>query len=344
MSWLEVMSGHRVFASVLLLLVAFAESLGIERGRAFAVAGVSPESVADPDELVSYDALIALWQELLARHPTAPLGLRYASMWSVDGLGVVGYILRHARDGHHAIALTERLTRLVDPHLRIEIERKGSAHLVRLDHEARVVAMVEPMEMLVLAMVHIATSIVSEDVRPTEVCFRHAARHPVALYADLLGPDVPVRFKASFDGVSFPSALLDLPLQSANPRVVSYLVKHADALLHEVTAADAPLEERVRHTISAALASGDVDAPTIARTLGTSVRSLQRELQNRSTSFSREVDLARKERALLLLRRPELTVAEVAFMLGYSEARVFHRSFRRWTGTTPSDFRRTRTL
>lgn len=334
------MNEPRVFASVLLLLVGFAESMGIERARAFEVAGVSPADVEDLDALVPYESLIAIWQELLERFPSAPLGLRYASMWSVDGLGIVGYVLRHARDGHHAIALTERLTRLVDPYLRIEIERRADAHVVRLDHEPRVVAMVEPLEMLVLALVHIALSLVRDDARPTAVCFRHDARHPVTLYAELVGRDVPVRFGAPFNGVIFPSALLDLPLRDADPRMASYLVRHAEALLQEVQAVDAPLEERVRHAISTALASGDVEAPAIAKTLGVSVRTLQRELQGRGTSFSNEVDLARKGRALTLLRRPELTVAEVAFMLGYSDARVFHRSFRRWTGTTPTDFRR----
>jgi AraC-like DNA-binding protein len=34
-----------------------------------------------------------------------------------------------------------------------------------------------------------------------------------------------------------------------------------------------------------------------------------------------------------------LSVAEVAAILGFSEAAAFHRSFKRWTGTTPKEFR-----
>jgi AraC-like DNA-binding protein len=317
-------------------------SLGLPRERALAIGGLSHGALDDPDELVDYESLVRLWKELLEAFPSAPLGLRYAAMWSAAGLeplGVVGYALRHARDGHEAVSLYARFARLADPCLRVAVTSSGAAHTVRVDHEPRVVAMVEPMEMLVLAMVSIAKQLVRDDVGPSLVCFRHAARHPLAHYEALLGGAVPVRFEAAFDGVVFPSAHLDLPLRDADPRMVSYLSRHAEALLARIADTEAPLEEQVRCAIQARLLTGEAQAEPVARSLGLSVRSLQRGLAERSTSFSHEVDHARRERALLLVRRPDLTVAEVAFMLGYADPRVFHRSFRRWTGMTPTAFR-----
>lgn len=334
----------RVFASVVLFLLGFAEAHGLPRARALAIAGLREEDLADPDELVPYEPLVLLWRELVLLLPGEALGARYASLWRLDGLGVVGYVLRHARDGHHALDLTLRFSRLADPYLRVSVERRGDQHAVRIDHEPRVVALVEPLEMLVLATVRMATSLVRDEVRPSEVCFRHAPRHPASTYTEVVGVEVPVRFGAAFDGVVFPTALLDLPLREADPRMATYLERHAEVLLEKVAADQAPLEERVRHAVRSSLASapGEVTAEQVARALGTSLRSLQRELQDVGTSFSREVDEARKERALALLARDELTVAEVAFMLGYAESRVFLRSFRRWTGTTPTAFRRQR--
>ena len=308
------MSGQ-VFASVPSLLVGFAGSVGLGRARALEVAGLSEEAIADPDALVPYDCLVALWRELLVLHPHEPLGARYAALWSVDALGVVGYLVRHAANGHRALALTLRFSRLADPFLRVAIVRDGDRHTVTIDHEPRVVAMVEPMEMLVLATVRMANSLVRDDVQPMELCIRHAARHPRSAYADLVGAEVPVCFGAPFDGVSFATSLLDLPLRAADPRIASYLERHAEELLQRVLDETAPLEERVRHAIEAALTE-------------------------RGLTFSREVDAARHARALVLLRRPQLTVAEVAFMLGYADSRVFHRSFRRWTGLTPTEYRR----
>jgi AraC-like DNA-binding protein len=329
----------RVFASVVVVLFAFAESLGVPRARLFELTGLDEAALADPDELVPYEHLVTVWRELLARRPGEPLGLRYAPFLEAGTLGVVGYAVRHARDGHQALDLTLRFVKLADPFLGFRVVRRGDFVEMHIEHEPRVVEMVEPLEMLVLATVRMARSLFQGDPRPSEVCFRHRARHPRALYTEVVG-DTPVRFEASFDGVVFPAALLDLPLAAADARMSSYLVTHAETLLERTSEQDAPLEERARRAIRAALPSGEVTAADVAKTLGTSTRSLQRALQEKGTSLSHEVDEARKERAMVLLRRPELTVAEVAFMLGYAESRVFLRSFRRWTGKTPTELRR----
>jgi len=48
----------------------------------------------------------------------------------------------------------------------------------------------------------------------------------------------------------------------------------------------------------------------------------------------------RRELALQYLRQPAMAVCEVAYLLGFSESSAFHRAFKRWTGTTPNEFRR----
>jgi AraC-like DNA-binding protein len=35
-----------------------------------------------------------------------------------------------------------------------------------------------------------------------------------------------------------------------------------------------------------------------------------------------------------------MAIAEIAFLLGFSEASAFHRAFKRWCGSTPADYRR----
>lgn len=333
----------RVFASVPGLLLMFAASVGLEREAALERAGLTEEDLRDPDALVPYESLVAIWDELTQRYPEAPLGARYAAMWSFEGLGIVGYVLRNAATGHDAIRSCLRFSRLVDPFLRFDVTRRGDEHIVALDHEPRVVAMSEPLEMLVLATVKMARSLYAVPPLPRAVCFRHRCRHSPEVYAPIVGDGVPVRFGERFDGIVFPSALLDLPIANADPRVATYLLRHAETLLAETQApSDVPIELRVRRAIDGALPSGKVDAATIAKQLGTSVRSLQRDLGGRRTTFSRLLDEARQARSLALLAKPELTVAEVAFLLGYAESRVFHRSFRRWTGKTPTEWRRTK--
>jgi AraC-like DNA-binding protein len=67
-------------------------------------------------------------------------------------------------------------------------------------------------------------------------------------------------------------------------------------------------------------------------------RQLQRVLQAEGTTYQALLDEARRDLALARLRLPGTTAAEVALLLGYSEAGAFTRAFRRWTGTTPGAY------
>jgi len=83
--------------------------------------------------------------------------------------------------------------------------------------------------------------------------------------------------------------------------------------------------------------------PTLAKRLAMSERTLKRRLQAHGTSYSRLVDSARRERAITLLLVPSVTVQRVATSIGYTDPANFARAFRKWTGQTPSNYRRAAT-
>ena len=64
-------------------------------------------------------------------------------------------------------------------------------------------------------------------------------------------------------------------------------------------------------------------------------KTLTRRLRNEGTTFRGLLDELRLQLAERYLRQPNLSVDEVAFLLGYSERSAFHRAFRRWTGRAP---------
>jgi AraC-like DNA-binding protein len=71
-------------------------------------------------------------------------------------------------------------------------------------------------------------------------------------------------------------------------------------------------------------------------------RSLQRRLHGEATSFAAVLDEVRRVRAFERLADPALSVAEVAFLLGYAEPAAFNHAFKRWTSQTPQQWRATR--
>jgi transcriptional regulator GlxA family with amidase domain len=65
----------------------------------------------------------------------------------------------------------------------------------------------------------------------------------------------------------------------------------------------------------------------------------RRALRDAGTSFSELVDRTRRAMATDLLADRSLAIYEIAFLLGYSEPSTFYRAFRRWTGTSPREYR-----
>src|SRR5690606_11850407 len=84
---------------------------------------------------------------------------------------------------------------------------------------------------------------------------------------------------------------------------------------------------------------GFLAAEAVALQLKVSPRTLKRRLAEQGTSYSELLDTLRQERAALLLEDPELSVQEIADLVGYSDTANFTRAFKRWTGLTPQAFR-----
>ena len=66
---------------------------------------------------------------------------------------------------------------------------------------------------------------------------------------------------------------------------------------------------------------------------------MRRTLSASGTSFQVLLKDVRAQLAKRYLTNPRLSLSEVAFLLGYSEPSAFHRAFRKWTGTTPVEYR-----
>ena len=96
----------------------------------------------------------------------------------------------------------------------------------------------------------------------------------------------------------------------------------------------------LRRFIASSLADGE---PTIkGATAATDMtrRTLQRRLKDEGCSYRQLVEEVRLGTAIRLLVRPGMKLADIGRALGYSDPAHFTRAFRRWTGETPSTFRR----
>jgi AraC-like DNA-binding protein len=145
-----------------------------------------------------------------------------------------------------------------------------------------------------------------------------------------------MRFAQPANRLVFPASTLDVPLVSADP-LASELAR-AECERELAAVADAGLPGRVRAALDTG-GDGVRSLAEVARALHVSTRTLKRKLADHATTFSAIVEDVRHKRALLLLANRELSIAQVATRLGYSEQPNFTRAFRKWTGKTPAAYR-----
>jgi len=102
---------------------------------------------------------------------------------------------------------------------------------------------------------------------------------------------------------------------------------------------DGRLAPSARSVIAAMLPGGAPTVERLAVTAGTSVRTLQRRLRDEGTSFSRLLEAARRDAALVELSKGTAPMGEVAQATGYAGQSALTRAVKRWTGETPREFR-----
>lgn len=138
------------------------------------------------------------------------------------------------------------------------------------------------------------------------------------------------------NAIAFPASVLDQPVRSAN----RLLFKLLGGYLEQVRAASrSSVAEQVEDFVRGSLSTGQCSIERCARKLDLPVRTLQAQLAEAGLKFSDIHERLRLEAARTYLRRGELSLDEVAEILGYSEQSSFGRAFKRWTGQTPRQYR-----
>ena len=130
------------------------------------------------------------------------------------------------------------------------------------------------------------------------------------------------------------SEVADEPLTGFNPQ----MVRHFDQMMVDYLAQRdrADIVSRTRAAILEELPAGMATLEATAEKLLLSPRTLMRKLQDKGTSFKGLLASTRRELAEKYILDQSLTLTEVSFLLGFSEASSFSRAYRGWTGLSPS--------
>ena len=320
--------------------VDFGVAHGLSREALMKAAGLDERLRGDPDARVSTFAYMILWRELLAGLPGVAVPVEYVRTLDLATLGVGGQILTRADDLAHAATLSERFSRLTDTGVAIAWCERGDLVGYAISHRPEVVAMRFPIEVMLGTGYRMMSHAAGEPVPLREVTFAHPAGYPQAAYESLFG--CPVRFEAAESALWLERDVIHRPLARRDPLARRYLEAHAEQMLAALPAPQPPVVAQIREAIVIELATSGAELARVARRVAMSTRTVQRRLEEHGTSYQDLVDDVRAAMARALLRDRARSIIDVAFELGYADLKSFYRAFRRWTNTTPAEWRAAR--
>jgi AraC-like DNA-binding protein len=261
------------------------------------------------------------------------IGLSLAKRVPIGSLGDVDYVLCMSRTLREGLARAARFYQIATERVKLTLLEGGPETATLLfDRDTSAPYSRHWSEFGTALIGERIRQTIGRSVAFTEVSFAHGPPPSgTRVHDEHFG--TKVLFGAPSDRLSFAATLLETPLLTASAALAEVLEARMREVAKTATESDSYVE-RVRAAVAELLDGGETLLPATAARLGTSTRTLQRELKQRGVSHQTILDEVRRDHAKALLERG-VAINDVARQLGFSESSAFFRAFRRWTGTSP---------
>jgi AraC-like DNA-binding protein len=150
-----------------------------------------------------------------------------------------------------------------------------------------------------------------------------------------------IEYDAPVTQVSFDKKFLDMKIAQSPATVAAFLKESPGSLLVKYRNDDS-LSAQIRRYLRGSSPEKWPERDELAVILHMSNSTLQRRLQAEGTHYQNLRDNLRRDMAIDLLSRGDMTVTQVAAATGFEETSAFHRAFKKWTGVSPGAYRRGR--
>lgn len=186
------------------------------------------------------------------------------------------------------------------------------------------------------AIINIGRWMIGPIYTPLKVEFSIAPPADISLYQKFF--KCPLLFNQTVNRITFDREIENIRIPYANLEVLKMMREKADKIIVELNADDS-FSRQVSLLITSTLMHEEPDKTVIAAQLNISPRTLQRKLAKEDTSYQQLLDQIRYQLAQNYLQDTQLTVTDIAYMLGFTEPSAFYRAFKKWHGMTPGQYR-----
>jgi len=326
---------HPVYARLV-----YAELLrqGLDAKQVQANSQIDWDALLRSNQFLSFSNLQNLLLSAMALSNCPWLGFNVGLHTDVSAHGPAGYAAVTAPNIGEAISLTEKYTSLRQ-HLAV----------FRLESDNPPVLVLEVLDMPEAIREYLLGHFTTALLRLLETLSGQPLNNSIRIEWPLPEPEWAKQiagyakewhFGTNALRIHLPNGLLQQPCLGADAEACQQALRDCAHQLQRQQRGGT-LAERIKQRL---LQSGQ-SYPTLAQMAEqehVTARTLIRHLHNESSSYQQIMDELRSEQAGWLLANTELSIERVAERLGYQDTSNFSRTFRRWHGCAPREYRAAR--
>ena len=317
-------------------IVDILDGVGLDTAVILAEAGVDREILANPDDRAPSEMVSRLWR-VAAEHSGNPaIGLVSPHVPKPGNFDIVGYAMLSSPSLRVAIQNFARHLRLVSDAASIHLDfKEGSVRLQLKLFGGREPIPRQRVEFDLLTLLTFCSWVSGRTIKPLGLYLVWPAPLDIAPFENAF--QCPLHFEADFNGLDFARADIEAKLPGFNAHMAGL---HEAAVQQRLADYDgSSVSVKIREEITRCLADGEPRRGQIARALNVSDRTMTRRLREEKTSFQTLLDETRRDLAQNYLARRNISLAEVAYLLGFVDQSTFFRACKRWFDASPGQFR-----
>jgi len=312
---------------------------GIKLEPLLSSVGLTIDQINDPEHRITVRDQIAFLEAAAEALNDDFLGVTLAEEFDLRDLGLLYYVMASSDTLGGAFRRVSRYSRITNEAIVFEY-REAHEPALRLTysgiprHADR-----QQIEFCIVAMVRISRALSGRQVFPKRVSMSHVRSKGISKFARSLGKEI--EFGSNVDEIGFPADSADWAVVGADSRLNKILLKTCEESLSGRKSRLGTFRTTVENAIAPLLPHGQAHVDVIAKKLGTSERTLLRRLAEEGTTFSDILQQIKTSLAIRYLEEADMPISRIAWLLGFEETSSFSHAFRRWTGNSPREFRRT---
>ncbi len=295
-----------------------------------------PADAMDNVQAVPADHFFDL-HELIDQKLGPGFSVRVGQEMKMDDYGVLGLSWKTCSTAGEIFERSERYFMLLSNTYVFKVEKAPDISKVYLLRDAYRRGVALSNEATFSATVVVLKAMTETAIAPVQVAFKHQPPRGMNSY-DAFG--CPVLFNQTHNYISYTTADFETRTAKADASINKFLVERVEEETNGIEISPNRIAQDLEGLIRDALPNGIPSLPQLAEHMGMSNRTLTRRLSESGLTFRELVKNTQREISIDLLKNTSRSIGEITFQTGFSEQSAFNRAFKRWTGQSPTEYRR----